>query len=210
MTTTGQKNTSSVRRDLVENFKDKHYRDVFVAEQIFSGLPLKIRKLREAKFPTQKAFAEGLGKHQSWVSQLENPNYGKLTLTTLLEVASTLDVALEVDFVPFSRMIDRSSDLSPDWFTVSSFDDEVESLEEESMNAALDDRALFYRPSEQPIGYVTSETRELLADEESATVIPTLASEAPYAFAIGTDKPLEDYFAFHSDIEQQEPTRVQL
>ena len=150
MTTTGQKNTSSVRRDLVENFKDKHYRDVFVAEQIFSGLPLKIHKLREVKFPTQKAFAEGLGKHQSWVSQLENPNYGKLTLTTLLEVASTLDVALEVDFVPFSRIIDRSSHLSPEWFTVPSFDDEIRELEQEPMTTAFDDAAMFYRPLETP------------------------------------------------------------
>ena len=144
MTTTDLKNTSSVRRDLVENFKDKDYRDLFVAEQIFSGLPLKIRKLREAKFPTQKAFAQGLGKHQSWVSQLENPNYGKLTLTTLLEVASTLDVALEVDFVPFSRIIDRSHHLSPEWFIVPSFDAEIEALEREPV-AATDDTGLFYR-----------------------------------------------------------------
>ena len=146
MTTTDQKSTSSVRRDLVENFKNKHYRDLFVAEQISSGLPLKIRKLREAKFPSQKTFAQGLGKHQSWVSQLENPNYGKLTLTTLLEVASTLDVALEVDFVPFSRIIERSSHLSPEWFTVPSFEEEVEALEKEPLAAPFNDSAKFYRP----------------------------------------------------------------
>jgi transcriptional regulator with XRE-family HTH domain len=113
--------TSTVRQDLAANFGDKRYRDLFVSEQIFSGLPLKIRKLREAKFPTQKAFADKLGKHQSWVSQLENPNYGKLTLTTLLEVASAFDVALEVDFVAFSRVLDRAARLSAEWFEVPSY-----------------------------------------------------------------------------------------
>ena len=200
MTNTDQKNTSSVRRDLVENFKDKHYRDLFVAEQIFSGLPLKIRKLREAKFPNQKAFAQGLRKHQSWVSQLENPNYGKLTLTTLLEVASTLDVALEVDFVPFSRIIDRSSHLSPDWFTVPSFDDEIERPEEEPMTAA---------PQEQLTAYATNETQEPFGGEESLVVIPMPANEASYAFAIGTDtQPKEPFASYRIGDHQHEPMRL--
>lgn len=143
---------STVHCDLVENLKDKQYRDLFVAEQIFSGLPLKIRKIREAKFPSQKDFARKLGKHQSWVSQLENPNYGKLTLATLLEIASAFDVALEVDFVPFSRIIERVDNLSPEWFSVVSFNED--DFEEKSTSvdvSASTDEFAFYRPNPLPV-----------------------------------------------------------
>jgi hypothetical protein len=34
---------------------------------------------------------------QTWVSKLEDPNYGKLTISTLLKVASAFDVGLQIE-----------------------------------------------------------------------------------------------------------------
>jgi len=112
---------SSVRSQLLANFQDKKYRDLFVAEQIFSGLPAKIRSMRMRRFDSQGAFAGALGKRQSWVSQLENPNYGRLSLTTLLEIAAVFDVGLRVDFVPFSEVLDAATSRTREWFDVPTY-----------------------------------------------------------------------------------------
>lgn len=116
---------SSVREQLVRKLQSKEYRDAFTAEQIFSHLPLKIRSLRESRHLSQKQLGEKAGVAQAWVSKLEDPNYGKLTLSTLLRLASAFDVGLEVDFVPFSRVLDRALKLSPESFEVRSFAEDV-------------------------------------------------------------------------------------
>ena len=110
--------------DLLEKLKDKTYRDLFVAEQIYSRLPLKIQIMREQQGLTQEQFGEKAGMAQTWVSKIENPNYGKLTISTLLRVASAHDVALVVDFVPFSRLLKDTINLSQESFEVSSFGEE--------------------------------------------------------------------------------------
>jgi transcriptional regulator with XRE-family HTH domain len=96
---------SLVRQNLAAKFTDKAYRDAFVAEQIFSRLPLKIRYLREEQGMTQRKLGEVAGMAQTWVSKLEDPNYGKLTISTLLKVASAFDVGLQIDFVPYSKVL---------------------------------------------------------------------------------------------------------
>jgi transcriptional regulator with XRE-family HTH domain len=68
-----------------------------VAEQIFSRLPLKIRYFREEQGVTQRKLGEVAGMAQTWVSKLEDPNYGKLTISTLLKVASAFDVGLQIE-----------------------------------------------------------------------------------------------------------------
>jgi transcriptional regulator with XRE-family HTH domain len=115
-------NTTLVRQDLAAKFEDKDYRDAFVAEQIFSRLPLKIRCMREDQELTQKQLGTLAGMAQTWVSKLEDPNYGKLTISTLLKLASAFDVGLQVDFVPFSRILDDSLRLSTESFVVTRFE----------------------------------------------------------------------------------------
>jgi transcriptional regulator with XRE-family HTH domain len=121
-----QLNTSSnVKTQLLANLKaDPEYRKNFVAERIFARLPLKIRFMRGDK--TQAEIAQIAGKAQTWISKLEDPNYGKFTLKTLLEVAAVYDVGLEVDFVPFSHLLDEITTVSPDSFVVPSFGEEDE------------------------------------------------------------------------------------
>jgi transcriptional regulator with XRE-family HTH domain len=110
-----------VRQNLVAKFNDKAYRDAFVAEQIFSRLPLKIRCLREEQGMTQRQLGDIAGMAQTWVSKLEDPNYGKLTISTLLKVASALDVGLQVDFVPYSKILGDALRVNGTSFSVPRF-----------------------------------------------------------------------------------------
>jgi len=78
----------------------------FVESHLDKSLAFQIRSLRDQGGWTQAQFAEKLGiKHPNNVSaRLENPNYGKHTLTTLKNIAAACDVALVVWFIPFSRL----------------------------------------------------------------------------------------------------------
>ncbi len=53
---------------------------------------------------------------------MEDPDYGSYTLSTLRRVASALDVALVVRFVPFSQLVDYTTNVSPADLHVVSFD----------------------------------------------------------------------------------------
>jgi transcriptional regulator with XRE-family HTH domain len=117
-------NTTLVRQNLSKKFKHKDYRDAFVAEQIFSRLPLKIRHIREDQELTQRQLGKLAKIAQTWVSKLEDPNYGKLTISTLLKLASAFDVGLHIDFVPFSRVLDGALQLLPASFSVPKFEDD--------------------------------------------------------------------------------------
>jgi len=62
---------------------------------------------------------------------LENPNYGKHSLSTLKKIAATCDVALVVWFIPFSRLLDwvtgspyRDDGLSEGFYNIPTFGDE--------------------------------------------------------------------------------------
>lgn len=54
----------------------------------------------------QQQLADAVGMSQNNVSRLENPAYGKQTLSSLKRVAEALDVALVVRLVPFSQYVD--------------------------------------------------------------------------------------------------------
>ena len=116
----------SLRDQLLQKLRDKEYRDAFVSEYIFSRIPLKIRAMRDNHKMSQAELGERAGIAQPWVSKLEDPNYGRLTISTLLRIASAFDVALYVDFAPFSEILNRSSNLSLDSFEVKNFDEELE------------------------------------------------------------------------------------
>ena len=86
---------------------------------------------------SQEQLAEKVGTNQNAISRLENPNYGKATITTLKRIASVFDVALVVRFVPFSQLVDWVSGtpfldrgLSSESLTVPSFENENRVLAE--------------------------------------------------------------------------------
>ena len=120
------------RDDLVRRLqRGVQARARFVESHLNKTLAFQIRALRGEW--TQAQFAKALGmEHANNVSaRLENPNYGKHTLTTLKKIAAARDVGLIVWFVPFSRLINWASatpfedaGLTPDFYKIPSFTEE--------------------------------------------------------------------------------------
>jgi len=92
--------------------KSKKFRDSYVYEHVRNGIPFQIRATRNARDWTQSQLGEASNKPRPVISRLEDPNYGKLTLKTLFEMASAFDMALLVKFVPFSRLVREYEDVS--------------------------------------------------------------------------------------------------
>jgi transcriptional regulator with XRE-family HTH domain len=130
-----QSTTLTSKQSLVRRLKrGKEARAGFVESHLDKGLAFQIRSLRDQQKWTQGEFAQKVGiKHQNNVSaRLENPNYGKHTLSTLKKIARACDVGLVVWFVPFSRLIDWGTGtphvdagLSPAFYDIPSFEEEL-------------------------------------------------------------------------------------
>lgn len=117
---------------MFDDLANKHFRDAFLEENIRNRLAFQIRALREKNEWSQPLLAEKSGKTQSVISRLEDPNYGRFTLRTLLDMASAFDVALFVSFVPYSKLIAEIKDVSPDALAVASYRQEKKAFEESS------------------------------------------------------------------------------
>ena len=109
--------------------KGHHVRTRFVESHLDKKLALQIRSLRGDL--SQEEMEQKTGIKQQAISRLENPYYGKATLTTLKKFAAANDVGLLVEFVPFSELINRVSGTpyvergySPDTMNVPSFEEE--------------------------------------------------------------------------------------
>lgn len=118
------RHTTSASQKLLESLRDFEYRREFVAERVRSSMAIQVRELREKRDMTQSELGAKLGKTQAWVSQLENPDYGKMTVSTLLKLANAFDTDLEIKFRPFSTTIEALPKQGPEYFIVPSFTEE--------------------------------------------------------------------------------------
>ena len=107
----------------------KKYREEFVASQVKIFLPLQIRKLLEQHGISQSALAERAGLTQGVVSRAANPEYGNLTLNTLLRIAAGFDVAFVGKFVPFTELDRWFADFSEKSLRVKTFVEESQEIE---------------------------------------------------------------------------------
>src|SRR3954462_6877822 len=99
-------------KKLLAKLQRKSYRTAYVAEHVRRGIAYQIRALRDQRGWKQGELSERLKKPQSVVCRLEDPSYGKVSVQTLLEVAASFDVALQVRFVPFSTFLAQTRDLT--------------------------------------------------------------------------------------------------
>ena len=109
---------------LLESLRNQEYRPAFVNARVRASVALQIRAIREQRHMTQTQLGKTLGMAQPWVSKLENPEYGKMTVATLLRLAEAFDTDLEIKFRPFSTTIDTLPRQGPDYFRVRAFDEE--------------------------------------------------------------------------------------
>jgi transcriptional regulator with XRE-family HTH domain len=101
--------STSSRKRLVNELKDPAYRHAFIEAHATDTVAFQLKRMREAKGWTQGELAvEAFGdaKLQSMVSRLENPDYGKYSVSTLVNLAKVFDVGLVVRFAPFSEVVD--------------------------------------------------------------------------------------------------------
>lgn len=95
------------KRNLIDRIrKGRDARRRLVASNLAKGVAFQIRNTRDARGMTQDELASLAGMSQNNLCRLEDPNYGKHTLSSLKRIADALDVALVVRFIPFSRYID--------------------------------------------------------------------------------------------------------
>lgn len=95
---------------LSNKFKSKVFRDSWVETHVKRGLAVQLRNLRGEQ--SQKDFGVKIGKPQNVVSRLEDPNYGSMSVQTLLDIASKIDVGLIVKFVPFGRILKETTNIT--------------------------------------------------------------------------------------------------
>jgi len=114
----------SENSNILEQLRDKAYRESFVFSQMSIPIAFQIRALREQRKLTQKELAEKAGMMQPRIVELERPKGNEPNLRTLGRLAAAFDVALIVKFAPFSELAEWAERFSPDTFVVPSFDDD--------------------------------------------------------------------------------------
>jgi len=100
----------------------KRYREQFVAAQAKRAIPFQIRALMKKKGLSQEKLAAQSGLTQGVISRAADPNYGNLTINTIVKIANGFDVAYLGIFVPFSELAKRFSTLSEESVQVESFE----------------------------------------------------------------------------------------
>ena len=103
---------SEKERQIRDSLASKEYREALAIEHVNTTIAIQIRKMRENSQWSQNDLADRLGKHQQTISQWENLDYGRHSITTLKALASAFDVALLVKFIPFSELVEDMVSLS--------------------------------------------------------------------------------------------------
>ena len=122
-----QKDVSDPNR--LRKFLRKDYRDGYMQTQVRGGIAYQMQALRRKLRLTQSQMVEKLDKPQSVISRLEDTEYGRVSVQTLLDVASALDVALLVQFVDYPDFLTRTEDMSEGALQVETIHESIFSLE---------------------------------------------------------------------------------
>lgn len=117
-------------------FARKEYRDGYMQTQVRGGIAYQIKALREKFGYSQTQFAETTGKKQSVISRLEDTEYGRVTVQTLLDIASSLNVALLVKFVSYPEFLNRNEDMSVAALQPETIDESLNNYAERTTNLA--------------------------------------------------------------------------
>lgn len=100
---------------------EKEFRDCFAEDQIRVRLALQIRALRQQRGLSQSQFGELVGMPQSSVARFENPDSGRLTLSSLFKIAAAFDIAFVGEFVDHKALLERTRSMTKERLEVESY-----------------------------------------------------------------------------------------
>lgn len=127
-----EKSTTLARiNPLAKQLEHKEFRDSYLKSHVKLFLATQIRSLRGKR--SQAEFAKMLGTKQSVISRYENPEYGQVTLQTLLDIATKLDIALVARFTNYVDFLHTTSDFSKTARTPKAYDKADVSLMKEEL-----------------------------------------------------------------------------
>ena len=104
----------------------KEYRDAFVEAQAKRVIPMQIRVLLRQRGWSQAKLGQEAKLSQGVISRAQDPDYGNLTINTLVKIAAGFDVAFVGRFVSFRELGRLYDDLSEESLEVPSFTEERE------------------------------------------------------------------------------------
>ena len=122
------------KQGLQKKLSNEKYRDAFVASRIAQTIAFQLRVLRERNGLSQAELAQRLRTSQNAISRIENPTYGKPSITTLRKIASFFNVGLIVRFAPLSEIADWSINLSEKSVDVPDFEHDTGFIERKPPN----------------------------------------------------------------------------
>jgi transcriptional regulator with XRE-family HTH domain len=114
------------REDLIAALQSQALRPAFVASQVATTLARQIRAMREARGWSTAELAALMGTSPRTIARLERAQGSTTSLATLTRLAALFDVALAVQFVPMSVLVDRLTCLATDDVLVPSFAEDTD------------------------------------------------------------------------------------
>jgi len=113
------------RLDIAESLRAKSYRHKLVSEHFQRTTAAQLRAMRQARHWTQRELGKRAGVGQTWISQVESPDYERMSVRTLKKLGEAFDVALILRYVPFSQFADWIAKLDMQDLAPPGFDDDV-------------------------------------------------------------------------------------
>src|SRR5712664_37454 len=120
----------------VRQLSDKNVRGEFVADQTRARIAQLIRCLREQpdRNWTQAELGERAGKPQNVISRFEDPDYGKMSLQSLFDLAAAFELPVWIDMPEWEEWLSLIKDVPNQETQRSSFD--LEKLVEQARRAS--------------------------------------------------------------------------
>jgi transcriptional regulator with XRE-family HTH domain len=150
-------------RQHLEKFASKKYRDGYLQSRVRGFIAYQIQALREKLGLTQAQFAELTGKKQSTISRLEDTEYGKVSVQTLLDIACATNVALVVKFDSYPEFLDQTRNMS------------VEALQPRTIQESLSE----VQGRQPPVGSAYRHFLNFRTSQSSATAQDYVANDNP-------------------------------
>ncbi len=121
MVATHPSSMTTISPKRLDKLSSKDYRHSYLKEMTTGWIVHQIRELRNERCWSQSRLGDEASKPQSAIARIEDPDYGKWSVSTLLEIAEAFDVALQVRFVDWPSFLSSTDDSSPERMRVPSF-----------------------------------------------------------------------------------------